>query len=108
VRKSVSPYSIPHIFYHLGPTARMMKLSFLKERNLRFPEMKYAEDKQFFIDVLTSVGTISTTTAPIYYINRYSNNMSLTKQTDIIEKMDTNIQVLKYHPVVQPETFREQ
>lgn len=96
VRKGVSPYSIPHIFYHLGPTARMMRLSFLKEHNIRFPEMKYAEDKQFFIDVLTSVGTISTTTAPIYYINRFSDNMSLTRQTDIIEKMDTNIQVLKY------------
>lgn len=96
VRKSVSPYSISHIFYHLGPTARMMRVSFLKERNIRFPEMKYAEDKQFFIDVLTSVGEISTTTAPIYFINRFTDNVSLTKQTDIIEKMDTNIQVLKY------------
>ncbi|WP_442636939.1 glycosyltransferase family 2 protein [Rossellomorea marisflavi] len=96
VRKSVSPYFIPHIFYHLGPTARMMRLSFLKDRHIRFPEMKYAEDKQFFIDVLTQVGTISTTTAPIYYINRFSDNVSLTRQTDIIEKMDTNITVLKY------------
>ncbi|UKS64985.1 glycosyltransferase family 2 protein [Rossellomorea marisflavi] len=96
VRKRVSPYSIPHIFYHLGPTARMMRLSFLKERNIRFPEMKYAEDKQFFIDILTTVGEISTTTENIYYINRFSENVSLTRQTDVMEKMDTNIAVLKY------------
>ncbi|WP_431803623.1 glycosyltransferase family 2 protein [Halobacillus andaensis] len=95
-RTNVSPFSIPHIFYHLGPRARMMRLSFIRKNKLRFPEMKYAEDKQFFIDVLTSVGKISTTTAPIYYLNRIPGNDSLTKQTDIMEKMDTNIAVLKY------------
>ncbi|MCP3027771.1 glycosyltransferase family 2 protein [Halobacillus sp. A5] len=95
-RTNVSPFSIPHIFYHLGPRARMMRLSFIKKNKIRFPEMKYAEDKQFFIDVLTSVGKISTTTASIYYLNRIPGNDSLTKQTDIIEKMDTNIAVLKY------------
>ncbi len=96
VRKNVSPYEIPHIFYHLGPTARMMRSSFIRKHQFRFPEMKYAEDKRFFIDILTHVGEISTTTAPVYYINRYAENQSLTKQTDIIEKMDTNITVLKY------------
>ncbi|MCC5803197.1 glycosyltransferase family 2 protein [Rossellomorea vietnamensis] len=96
VRKNVSPYSIPHIFYHLGPRARMMRLSFVQENKIRYPEMKFAEDKQFFIDVLTAVGDISTTTAPIYYLNRIPENDSLTKQTNIMEKMDTNITVLKY------------
>lgn len=95
-RRNVSPYSIPHIFYHLGPRARMLRLSFIKKHNIRYPEMKFAEDKQFFIDVLTKVGKISTTVQPIYFLNRIPDNVSLTKQTDIVEKMDTNITVLKY------------
>ncbi len=95
-RRNVSPYSIPHIFYHLGPRARMLRLSFIKKHKIRYPEMKFAEDKQFFIDVLTQVGKISTTTEPIYFLNRIPDNVSLTKQTDIVEKMDTNIAVLKY------------
>ena len=95
-RKAVSPFSIKHIFYHLGPRARMMKLDVLKKNNIRYPEMKFAEDKQFFIDVLLKSPKISTTTVPIYYLNRMDGNFSLTKQTDIIEKMDSNIQVLKY------------
>ncbi|MGP7818561.1 glycosyltransferase family 2 protein [Niallia sp. 01092] len=96
-RRGVLPTSIPHIFQHLGPRSRMMKTSVLKENNIRYPEMKFAEDKQFFIDVLTNAKTISTTTKPIYYLNRLDeNDASLTKQTSIIQKMDTNIKVINY------------
>ncbi|WP_445487889.1 glycosyltransferase family 2 protein [Niallia sp. 03133] len=96
-RRNILPTSIPHIFQHLGPRSRMMKTSLLKENNIRYPEMKYAEDKQFFIDVLTNAKTISTTTKPIYYLNRLDeNDASLTKQTSIMQKMDTNITVINY------------
>lgn len=95
-REGVSPFSIKHLFYHLGPRARMMKLDVLKKNKIRYPEMKYAEDKQFFIDVLLKSPEISTTTEPVYYLNRMDGNDSLTKQTDVMEKMDSNIKVLKY------------
>lgn len=96
-RRSVLPTSIPHIFQHLGPRARMVKTSLLKENNIKYPEMKFAEDKQFFIDVLVHARAISTTTKTIYYLNRLDeNNASLTKQTDIMHKMDTNIKVINY------------
>ncbi len=95
-RENVSPFSIKHLFYHLGPRARMMKLDLIRENKIRYPEMKFAEDKQFFIDVITAAGSISTTTTPIYYLNRIDGNDSLTKQTDIMEKMDSNIKVLKH------------
>ncbi|WP_110928373.1 glycosyltransferase family 2 protein [Bacillus massiliglaciei] len=96
-RRGISPFSIPHMFQHLGPRARMMKTSLLKRYDIRFPEMKYAEDKQFFIDVLIHCHKISTTRHVVYYLNRLEeNNESLTKQTDVMEKMDTNIQVIKY------------
>jgi len=96
-RRSVSTTSIPHIFQHLGPRARMVKSSLLKENNIKYPEMKFAEDKQFFIDVLVHAKAISTTTKTIYYLNRLDDNdASLTKQTDIMHKTDTNIKVIKY------------
>ena len=96
IRNRVRPVSIPHMFYHLGPRARMMNLDFIRDNNIQYPDMKYAEDKQFFIDVLTKCDFISTTTDTIYYVNREEANQSLTKQTDIMEKMDTNISVLDY------------
>lgn len=96
-RRNISPYSIPHIFHHLGPRARMIKSSLIKEHNIQFPEMKFAEDKQFFIDVLVNCKSISTTTNVIYYLNRLSDNdSSLTKQTDVMQKMDSNIKVIKH------------
>ena len=96
-RRSESPYSIPHIFHHLGPRARMIKTSVIKDNQILFPEMKFAEDKQFFIDVLTHCQTISTTVQPIYYLNRMDNQDSrLTNQTNIIQKTNCNLKVINH------------
>ncbi|HAM80020.1 glycosyltransferase family 2 protein [Ornithinibacillus bavariensis] len=97
-RRSVSPISIPHIFNHLGPTARMIRTSFIKEKQIQFPEMKFAEDKQFFMDVLAKCETISTTTKPIYYVNRLNETKEtrLTNQTNILQKTNYNLQVARY------------
>ncbi|RAZ79634.1 glycosyltransferase family 2 protein [Planococcus halotolerans] len=96
-RRSVSPFTIKHIFQHLGPTARMMKRKLLLDKNIRFPHLKFAEDKQFFIDVLINCPTISTTKKVAYYANRLDENeSSLTSKTTVMEKTDTNIQVIKY------------
>jgi len=75
----------------------MCKTGLLKEFNITFPEMKFAEDKQFFIDVLTSCRTISTTTATIYYLNRVDdNNSRLSNQTNIIQKTKCNLKVIQH------------
>ncbi|KQL54082.1 glycosyl transferase [Heyndrickxia shackletonii] len=95
-RRIVSPYSIPHIFQHLGPRARMCRTDLLKTNKIYFPEMKFAEDKQFFIDVLTACRSISTTTAPIYYLNRVDNSGRLTNQTNILQKTNCNLKVIQY------------
>lgn len=96
-RRSVSPFSIPNMFQHLGPCARLMRTSVIKENNIKYPEMKFAEDKQFFIDILIHSKSISTTSKTIYYVNRLDeNDNSLTTQTDVIQKMDSNIAVIKY------------
>ncbi|MGE8206613.1 glycosyltransferase family 2 protein [Heyndrickxia sp. NPDC080065] len=96
-RRGISPYSIPHIFQHLGPRARMIRASIIKDNHITFPKMKFAEDKQFFIDVLINCNTISTTEQPIYYLNRLDDNKTrLTKQTNIIQKTNCNLKVIKY------------
>jgi glycosyltransferase involved in cell wall biosynthesis len=96
-RRSVSPFSIPHIFHHLGPRARMLKVSIIKDNQILFPEMKFAEDKQFFIEVLTHCRTISTTEQPIYYLNRLDNqNTRLSNQTNIIQKTNCNLKVINH------------
>lgn len=104
-RESINPCSIPHIFQHLGPTARMMRTEFLKDYQFRFPNMKFAEDKQFFIDVLTNCPSISTTKDVIYYVNRFKDNKSLVGTTNIFEKTDTNLAVIKH--VIQKELPEE-
>src|SRR5699024_4578489 len=75
---------------------RMMNTSFIQKNNIRFPNMKFAEDKQFFIDVLTSCSSISTSKEIIYYANRYKENKGLTTTTSIFEKTDTNIALINY------------
>lgn len=96
-RRSESPFSIPHIFHHLGPRARMIKTSVIKDNQIFFPEMKFAEDKQFFIDVLTHCQSISTTQHPIYYLNRIDNqNTRLSNQTNIIQKTNCNLKVINH------------
>ncbi|MYL57158.1 glycosyltransferase [Virgibacillus halodenitrificans] len=95
-REKINPLTIKHIFHHLGPTARMMNTEFLKQNKIKFPDMKFAEDKQFFIDVITKCDTISTSKEIIYYANRYSDNKSFTTTTSIFEKTDTNISLINY------------
>ncbi|GGK01610.1 hypothetical protein GCM10007063_24900 [Lentibacillus kapialis] len=95
-RESINPFSIGAIFHHLAPTGRMMKTDFLREHHIIFPDMPFAEDKQFFFDVLTNCDFISTSDEVIYYANRYKDNESFTKTTSIFEKTDTNIALIKY------------
>ncbi|MGM0902898.1 MAG: glycosyltransferase family 2 protein [Bacillota bacterium] len=96
-RRSVSPFSIPHIFNHLGPRARMFRTNIIRENHIQFPEMKFAEDKQFFIDILIHSKSISTTKVPIYYLNRLDNSQTrLTNQTNILQKTDCNLKVIRY------------
>lgn len=96
-RLNLSPFEIPYLFYHMGPPAKLMKLSIIKENNIRFPEVRFGEDKFFFFRFLQKSSTVSTITNPIYYVNRLSSNgSSLTRTTDVLEKRSVDIDILKY------------
>ncbi|PSL31707.1 glycosyl transferase family 2 [Planomicrobium soli] len=96
-RRSVSPFSVPNMFHHMGSNAKIMKRQLLIDHNIRFPNMKYAEDKQFYMEVIIHSKTISTTKHAISFLNRLDENgTSLTTQTDVFEKMDTNLKVIEH------------
>ncbi|MFC4618505.1 glycosyltransferase family 2 protein [Camelliibacillus cellulosilyticus] len=102
-RRSISPFDVPHFFYHMGPPSKMMKLSLLKEHNIRFPEMKFAEDKLFFYDLFFHVNSVSTTTQPIYYVNRTDENpSSLTRVTNVLDKRRADLEVINYITSIAP------
>lgn len=96
-RRSISPFEVENFFYHMGPTARMVRLDLLKKHYIRFPEMTFAEDKLFFSDVFFNATSVSTTTRPIYFVNRTKENSgSLTRTTDVIKKREADLRVIKY------------
>lgn len=96
-RRQISPFDVPHFFYHMGPTAKMMRRDILIEKGIRFPEMKFGEDKLFFSDLFFSVKSVSTTVKPIYYVNRLEENQSsLTRSTDVLDKRKNDLEVIKY------------
>ncbi|WP_409302924.1 glycosyltransferase family 2 protein [Peribacillus sp. SCS-155] len=96
-RRSITPFAVPHFFYHMGPTARLIKLSLLKENEIGFPDIKFGEDKLFFSDVFFHANTVSTTTWPIYFVNRKPENSgSLTRVTDVLTKRRADLEVIRY------------
>jgi glycosyltransferase involved in cell wall biosynthesis len=96
-RRSISPYDVPHFFYHMGPTARMVKRELLINKNIRFPEMRFGEDKVFFSDIFFSTNRVSTTVQPVYYVNRMEENKeSLTKTTAVLDKRKNDLEIIHY------------
>ncbi|TYS52459.1 glycosyltransferase family 2 protein [Rossellomorea marisflavi] len=96
-RRQISPFDVPHFFYHMGPTAKMMRRDILIENGIRFPEMKFGEDKLFFSDLFFCAKSVSTTVKPIYFVNRLEENQSsLTRSTDVLDKRRNDLEVIKY------------
>ncbi|MDN7241743.1 glycosyltransferase family 2 protein [Planococcus sp. N028] len=107
-RRNASPFAIPYFFYHMGPTARAIRLSLLKDSDIRFPEMKFGEDKLFFIEVFLHAKSVATTTTPIYYVNRTMDNSgSLTRVTTTLDKRKLDLEIVNYIKSLKLETEKE-
>lgn len=104
VALSKIPYDSTHLrnfrksFYHLAPAGRMIKSSVIKKNKIRFPEMIYGEDLQFFAEVFFNTKKISTTNKVVYYANRYTENISLvkSKESTILNRMQLQHKAYKY------------
>ena len=76
----------------------MVKASIIKNNNIRFPEMIFAEDLQFFAEVFFHVDKISTTEDVVYFTNRYQDNVSLvkSKESTMPNRMKLQMDAYKY------------
>lgn len=95
LRNQMNPFSVPYLFYYMGPQSKLIRTSIIYENNIRFPEIKFGEDKFFFLDVFINCSSISTLNATVCFLNRLSNNNeSITKTVNIFKKRDSDIKLL--------------
>lgn len=91
----IVPYEIYKIFRGMGPWGKIFKRSTAIDHNIKFRNLKFAEDKLFYAELISKSKSASMTDEHVYHVNRYSDNISLVKETDDIEKANFNIEVLK-------------
>lgn len=89
------PYEINKIFRSIGPWAKIFKRSTVFDHNIKFKNLKYAEDKLFYCEIISKSKSASMTSENVYHVNRYTNNISLVKKTNVMEKAEYNLEVLK-------------
>ncbi|MGI8189132.1 glycosyltransferase family 2 protein [Staphylococcus epidermidis] len=85
-------------FYHLAPHGRMIKADIIKKNHIRFPEMIFAEDLQFFAEVFFNINKLSTTQDVVYCTNRYTENVSLvkSKESTILNRIKLQTEAYRY------------
>lgn len=89
------PFDINKIYRAVGPPGKIFKRSIVIDNNIKFKNLKYGEDKLFFIEAIALSRTASMNPAPVYHVNRYTANESLVGETTIIEKSLLNLVVLE-------------
>lgn len=89
------PYEIDKIFRAVGPPGKIIKKSVITDNNIQFEHMKYGEDKLFFTEVIALAQQAVMNDVTVYHVNRYDANQSLVTETDVFEKTDLNLKVLK-------------
>ncbi|WP_412519089.1 DUF5776 domain-containing protein [Staphylococcus simulans] len=94
-QEGLVPYEIDKIFRAVGPPGKIIKQSVISEHHIDFEPMKYGEDKLFFTEVIAHAETAAMNDVVVYHVNRYGENQSLVSETDIFEKTDFNLEVLK-------------
>ena len=95
VTNNLIPYEINKIFRAVGPPGKMIKRDIIVNNNIEFKQLKFGEDKLFFINAIAKCKSASMNSTPIYHVNRYTENQSLVGETSIIEKTNYNLIVLK-------------
>ena len=95
-RRSLSPFEIERLFYYMGPTSRLVRADLVRKHSIKFPPMKFAEDKSFYYHVFAVAERASTTTQIIQYVDRTDENSnSLTRSLDIIAKRRCDLSVIE-------------
>ena len=76
----------------------MIKADIIKKNHIRFPEMIFAEDLQFFAEVFFNINKLSTTQDVVYCTNRYTENVSLvkSKESTILNRIKLQTEAYRY------------
>lgn len=86
----LKPEEIEKIFRAVGPPGKVFKRSIVLENQIEFEHMKFGEDKLFFIELISKIKDITMSTIPVYHVNRYDENISLVKETSVLDKAYLN------------------
>ena len=89
------PHEIEKIFRAVGPPGKIFRKSVVREYNIEFEDLKFGEDKLFFVNLIARCRNASMTRTPVYHVNRQSDNASLVKETSALDKASINIEILK-------------
>ncbi|WP_411842713.1 glycosyltransferase [Salinicoccus sp. HZC-1] len=103
------PFEIENIFRAVGPQGKVFKRSAVIDNDIKFKHMKFGEDKLFFIELISKCKNALMSTLPFHHFNRYQENVSLVKETTVLDKAGLNLEVLKQ--ILQldiPEAAKEQ
>lgn len=87
-----NPLEINKLFYYLGPHAKFISTKLIREYNIEFStDLSFGEDKLFFFECYRYASKVSTLTDVFGYIDRTSENHSVIRQTNFIEKRKADI-----------------
>jgi len=89
------PYELDKVFRAVGPPGKVFKKKIVTDNKIVFKHMKYGEDKLFFVELISRCHYGLMVDYPIYHINRFKENQSLVKETDINQKSEYNLLILE-------------
>lgn len=88
--------NIPYLYYYLGPSGKFIRRNLIKKNNIQFlPDLHFGEDKLFFMNVFSVAQRATTTTFVGSYINRLSQNVSIIRRTNFIEKRKSDFEIFE-------------
>lgn len=84
--------NIPYLYYYLGPSGKFIKRKFIEKNKIQFSDqLPFGGDKLFFLKVFENINYITTTGMISNYINRSSDNISIVKKTNFVQKRKSDI-----------------
>lgn len=88
--------NIPYLYYYLGPSGKFIRRNLIKDNNFQFsPDLHFGEDKLFFMNVFSVAKYATTTTVVGSYINRLSQNVSIIRRTNFIQKRKSDFKIFE-------------
>ncbi|WP_281192231.1 glycosyltransferase family 2 protein [Staphylococcus felis] len=87
-----APLKIPYLYYYLGPAGKFIKRTLIKKYKIEFMKnARFGEDKLFFMKVFEKAKKVSTLSDVSTYLNRSTENESIVKRVNFIEKRKSDI-----------------